>query len=79
MGRSRRSGNIGLTELEPSLVDGGTGINGEGVCPEQHPERKPRATASSRVAWGSIRRGRLDAEEVELEAAWLIYVKQRFN
>jgi hypothetical protein len=31
-----------------------------------------------RMAWGSIRRG-LEAEEVELEAAWLIYVKQRFN
>jgi hypothetical protein len=31
-----------------------------------------------RMAWGSIRRG-LQAEEVELDAAWLIYVKQRFN
>jgi hypothetical protein len=32
------------------------------------------------MAWGSIHRG-LEAEEVELEleAAWLIYVKQRFN
>jgi hypothetical protein len=31
-----------------------------------------------RMAWGSIHRG-LEAEEVELEVAWLIYVKQRFN
>jgi hypothetical protein len=29
-----------------------------------------------RMAWGSIRRD-LEAEEVELDAAWLIYVKQR--
>jgi hypothetical protein len=31
-----------------------------------------------RMAWGWIRHG-LEAEEVEFDAAWLIYVKQRFN
>jgi hypothetical protein len=31
-----------------------------------------------RMAWGSIRHG-LEPEEVELDAAWLIYFKQRFN
>jgi hypothetical protein len=31
-----------------------------------------------RMAWGSIHCG-LEAEDVELEVTWLIYVKQRFN
>jgi hypothetical protein len=71
MGRSR-SGNNGLTELEPSPVDGGTGINGEGVCPERRPERKPQVAASTPDGLGvnSLRSGgggrRIGSDMVDL-------------
>jgi hypothetical protein len=64
--------------LEPSPVDGGTGVDGEGFVQSDFQKGSHEQQQARQMAWGSIHRG-LEAEEVELEAAWLIYVKQRFN